>query len=191
MRLLRSAVLYTALALGANGLAAQTIPDALLSGDMRKIAVHTTPLDVPTVTFLRDDGATKSLADYKGKLILLNFWATWCAPCRKEMPMLSALQTEFGGDDFEVLTIATGRDNAMKIDRFMDGINVKNLPRHQDIGQPLARAMGILGLPVVILINPEGQEIARLIGPAQWDAPEARALIAGLIAANKEAKTSN
>ena len=105
--------------------------------------------------------------------------------------MLSALQTEFGGDDFDVLTIATGRDNAMKIDRFMDEINVKNLPRNQDIGQPLARAMGILGLPVVILINPEGQEIARLIGPAQWDAPEARALIAGLIAANKEAKTSN
>ena len=94
--------------------------------------------------------------------------------------MLSALQTNYGGEKFEVVTIATGRDNPAKVARFMDSIEVTNLPRHTDPNQQLARALGILGLPVVLLINPIGQETARLTGPAKWDSPEAYALIQSL-----------
>ena len=95
--------------------------------------------------------------------------------------MLAELETKFGGEGFAVVTIATGRDDAAKVDRFFDGMGITNLPRHRDTNQALARQMQVFGLPVVILMNPEGQEIARLTGPANWGAPEAHELIAALI----------
>ena len=172
-------VLYTGLAAFANPATARDIAPFLV-GDMAKIVAHAEPKALPDATFQTADGATRALSDYKGKWVLLNLWATWCAPCREEMPMLSALQTNYGGEKFEVVTIATGRDNPAKVARFMDSIEITNLPRHTDPNQQLARALGILGLPVVLLINPIGQETARLTGPAKWDSPEAYALIQSL-----------
>ena len=176
-------VLYTALALGANvSLAADAALEALRVGDMKKLNLHSTAKEVPEAVFFTEDGGEMTLAAYKGKVLLVNFWATWCAPCRAEMPMLSALQEEFGGEDFQVLTISTGRDNPAKIARFFDEIGVTNLPQHRDVGMKMARRMAVLGLPVVLLMDRDGQEIARLTGPAKWDAPEAKALIASLLA---------
>lgn len=94
--------------------------------------------------------------------------------------MLSALQTEFGGDDFEVLTLAAGRNSPEGIQKFFDEINVKNLPRHQDPKQAVASQMGIFGLPITVILDPEGREIARLRGDAEWDSESARAIIAEL-----------
>lgn len=94
--------------------------------------------------------------------------------------MLSALQTEFGGDDFEVLTLAAGRNSPEGIKKFFDEINVDNLPRHQDPKQAVASQMGIFGLPITVIIDPEGQEVARLRGDAEWDSDSARAIIAEL-----------
>jgi thiol-disulfide isomerase/thioredoxin len=185
MRLLQLLVLYTALTLGANtALADMSTLEPLRTGDMKKLIPAAAPAPVPDTAFTTNDGDSTSLAAFRGKYVLLNFWATWCAPCRKEMPMLSALQTEFGDDDFTVLTIATGRDDAAKINRFFESMSITNLPRHRDPNQSLARKMGVFGLPVVVLIDPLGNEIARLTGPADWSSPESRALIAALLGRN-------
>jgi thiol-disulfide isomerase/thioredoxin len=186
MKTLVLAALYTALALGANAVrAADTAALAdLRSGDMKKLVFAEAPAPAALDTaFVTAEGAEVRLSDYAGKHVLLNFWATWCAPCRKEMPMLAALQDEFGGDTFEVVTVATGRNSPAGIDRFFAEIGVSNLPRHRDPQQALARQMAVLGLPITVLLDPEGNEIARLRGDADWASDSARAIIAAMIGA--------
>lgn len=188
MRKVIFGLLYTALLAGANPAAAE-MPDiaALRDGDMKKLVVHTTPESVSNAAFdLADDAGKTTLEDYQGKYVLVNFWATWCAPCRKEMPELNALQKEFGGDDFEVLTIATGRNSPQGIKKFFAEAGIDSLPRHQDARQSLAGQMGIFGLPITVLIDPEGREVARLRGDAKWDSDSAKAIVKSLIASRKE-----
>ncbi|WP_240453823.1 TlpA family protein disulfide reductase [Chachezhania antarctica] len=183
MRLIRFAALYLSLALCANGALAADLSsvEALREGDMQKL-VFSAPQPVPLVPFFAPDGAEVTLGDYSGKYVLVNFWATWCAPCRKEMPELNALQQEFGGEDFEVVTIATGRNSPEGITKFFDENGITDLPRTQDPNSALAREMGILGLPITVLIDPDGQEVARLRGDAAWHSDSARAIVAALIA---------
>lgn len=183
MRLFRFLILYMALAVGANAALADSGQlDDLRMGDMKKLNIHSTPRPVSHKTFDLADGAgVARLADWQGKWVVLNFWATWCAPCRKEMPHLSDLQAEFGGPDFEVLTLATGPNSPVGIQKFLAEIGVTNLPRHQDPNQAVARDMGVLGLPITVILNPEGQEIARLQGDADWHSQSARAIIAKLV----------
>ena len=183
MRWFRLAVLYTALALGANAAFADTSAlEALREGTMKKL-VFSDPAEVSDVPFTDPEGGEHRLSDWQGKIVLVNFWATWCAPCRKEMPMLDALQAEFGGEDFEVVTIATGRNPLPGINRFFDEVGVTNLPILLDPKQELARDMAVLGLPITLILNREGQEIARLRGDAEWDSDSAKAIIAALIEA--------
>ncbi|MDG1169565.1 MAG: TlpA disulfide reductase family protein [Sulfitobacter sp.] len=183
MRKLVFGLVYTALLAGANtAMAAGADILSLRDGDMKKLIVHETPEATSDAAFfLADDAGTATLADYRGKYLLVNFWATWCAPCRKEMPQLNTLQKEFGGDDFEVLTIATGRNSPQGIVKFFEEAGVDSLPRHQDPKQALASQMGVFGLPITVLIDPEGQEIARLRGDAKWDSDSAKAIIKALI----------
>ncbi|SDC67797.1 TlpA disulfide reductase family protein [Ruegeria marina] len=186
MKKLLLALVYTAAALGANpsaGAAAdRTEIEALRDGDMKKLIVLPERRAVSQVPFQLADGAGEAtLGDYRGKVVLLNFWATWCAPCRKEMPQLSALQTDLGGESFEVLTIATGRNSPAGIQKFLGEIGVDNLPRHQDPKQALAREMAVIGLPVTVLIDADGMEVARLIGDADWNSDSARAIITAVI----------
>lgn len=175
------AVLYTALILCANAAVADTAAlEALREGTMKKLR-FVEPTPVSETVFTHADGGEHSLAQFQGKHVVLNFWATWCAPCRKEMPMLSELQTEFGGDAFEVVTIATGRNEIGGIRRFFDEVGVDNLPIYLDPRQKLARDMGVLGLPVTLVIDPEGNEIARMIGDAEWNSESAKAIVRQLI----------
>ncbi|WP_244915635.1 TlpA disulfide reductase family protein [Phaeobacter inhibens] len=187
MRLLRQLSLYMALTLGANAALAAD-PAALADmrqGDMKKLVLHSAPKPVSSAEFQLADGAgAATLGDYKGKIVLLNFWATWCAPCRKEMPQLSELQEEFGGDEFEVLTLATGRNSPAGIQKFFDDTGITNLPRHQDPRQAVAREMAVLGLPITVLLNREGEEIARLRGDAEWNSDSAKTIIRALIASD-------
>ncbi|WP_299028290.1 TlpA disulfide reductase family protein [uncultured Sulfitobacter sp.] len=185
MKKLLLALVYTALTAGANpALAADAdIIAPLVAGDMKKLAVHSVPKATSSAPFdLADDAGRATLADYEGKYVLVNFWATWCAPCRKEMPHLSELQSELGGDDFEVLTIATGRNSPAGISKFFKETGISNLPRHQDPKQALASQMGIFGLPITVLVDPQGREIARLRGDADWASDSAKNIIKALIA---------
>ncbi|MEH6674386.1 MAG: TlpA disulfide reductase family protein [Sulfitobacter sp.] len=184
MKKIMLALVYTALALGANPSFAQSADiKTLRDGDMKKLVVHGSPVATSSVAFqLEDDGGETTLEAWQGKYVLVNFWATWCAPCRKEMPQLNALQKEFGGDDFEVLTIATGRNTPDGIKRFFEDAGVDSLPRHQDPKQALASQMGIFGLPITVVMDPEGREIARLRGDADWSSDSVKAIVQALIA---------
>jgi thiol-disulfide isomerase/thioredoxin len=172
-------VLYTGLILGANPAQADVAAaTATLAGDMRKLAfaeAKAVPADVLTDLA----GGEKQLADWQGQWVVLNFWATWCAPCRHEMPSLDRLAAL---GDVAVVTVATGRNPPEAITRFFDEIGVQNLPVLLDPKSVLARQMGVLGLPLTVILDPEGQEVGRLIGDAEWDSPDALAMIAALTA---------
>lgn len=175
-------LLYAALLLGANAAYADTAAlEALKDGDMKKL-MFSEAKPAGEYTFEDADGNTVSLEDYRGKLVLLNFWATWCAPCRHEMPMLDALQAEFGGDDFQVVPVATGRNKLMGIRKFFDEVDVTELPILMDPKQGLAREMGVMGLPVSVLLDRDGNEVARLMGDADWASDSAKAIVAAMIA---------
>ncbi|MGI9394199.1 MAG: TlpA family protein disulfide reductase, partial [Boseongicola sp.] len=139
------------------------------------------PRPVSKEVFTDPSGVEMTLRDFKGKYVLVNFWATWCAPCRKEMPQLSELQAEFGGDAFEVITIATGRNPVPVIDRFFDEIGIDNLPKYLDPQSTVSRNSGVFGLPISLIIDPEGREIARMRGDAEWFGDSAQAVIRALI----------
>lgn len=180
----RDLVLYASLALCANPVlgADRAELEALRDGTMQKL-VFSDPVAAGTAAFTAPDGSQAHLSDYRGKVLLVNFWATWCAPCRKEMPGLAQLQADFGGDGFQVLTIATGRNPDAAVKRFFSEIGVDNLPLARDPRMELSRQMGVLGLPASILIDPEGREIARLRGDADWSGASARAIVAALVGA--------
>jgi len=179
MRLFLGFALYIALA-GAANADLSAVAD-MRTGDMRKLQFHTEAQAVPDTPFLADTGGDMDMSQYKGKVVVLNFWATWCAPCRHEMPQLSELQTALGGDDFAVVTVATGRNEPAAMQMFFDEISVDNLPLHRDPRQAFARAMGVLGLPVTVILNRDGDEIARLQGDANWASDNAKAILTTLI----------
>lgn len=155
--------------------------EALKLGDMRKLRFHPAPVAASDVAFLAEDGADATLEMYKGKIIVLNFWATWCAPCRKEMPHLRDLQAELGDEHFQVVTIATGRNDPMGMKEFLDSVNVTNLPLHRDPTSALARDMGVLGLPITVILDRSGMEIARLQGDADWASESAKNIVRALL----------
>ncbi|HEY0274879.1 MAG TPA: TlpA disulfide reductase family protein [Paenirhodobacter sp.] len=177
--MLRLLCLYTALSLGANPVAAADLV-ALKTGGMKKMVVYDQPLATPDLPFIDQDGAVHSLRDYRGQAVLLNLWATWCVPCRAEMPALDRAQADLGPHGLQVVTLATGRNPQAQIGRFFDAADIRHLPRFQDEDRNLARAMGVAGLPVSALIDRNGHEVARIIGEADWDSPEARAVLTAL-----------
>ena len=176
-----AAAIAIALAPGGAGAGMDEIA-ALREGTMKKLVFHDSPKPAGDADYVTEDGGSASLSDHAGRYVLLNFWATWCAPCRKEMPGLDALQKEFGGEDFEVLTIATGRNPEGAMKKFFADVGVTSLPLHRDPKQKLARQMGVLGLPVTVLLDRDGQEIARMTGDAEWNGESGKAIIRALVA---------
>lgn len=189
LRALSFPLLYTLAFAPANIAAAQVLDEAaraevgaLREGDMRGLAIHDAPLPGSPVPFLDHGGEETTLAESNGKLRIVNFWATWCAPCRKEMPELDALQAELGGDDFEVMLVATGRNEPEAIARFFDEAGINSLETATDPRSKLAQDMVVPGLPVTVILNRDGDEIARLMGAADWNSDSARAIVSELIA---------
>lgn len=171
-------VLYTAFLIGANPGWADVA--ALRDGDMKKLMLHEAPVPVPDVVLLDAEDGEHSLTEYRGRWVVLNFWATWCAPCRREMPSLDRLQAAM--PELAVVPVATGRNAIEGIRRFFEEAGVKSLPILRDPKSELARAMHVMGLPVTVILNPEGQEVARLIGDAEWDSASAKAVLGALMA---------
>ncbi|ARE40239.1 Thiol:disulfide oxidoreductase TlpA [Rhodovulum sp. P5] len=183
MRLVRLIVLYTALVLGANGaVAADTsAAEALREGSMKKLMFHGEARQVPDTALIDADGQERTLAEHRGQWVVLNFWATWCPPCRHEMPSLDQLQAELGGENLAVVTVATGRNAPQAIDRLFAELGVQNLPKWRDPDSALARGMGVMGLPVTVILDPEGREVARMQGDAQWASDSAKAVLSALM----------
>ena len=121
------------------------------------------------LTFLDDDNKQINLENYKGKLILLNFWATWCAPCKEEMPSLNKLQKNKNLDNLKVFPINIGKDNLEKSSNFFENLNIKNLKIYFDSPTTLAKKLQLRGIPTSILINKEGFEFARIIGSIDFE----------------------
>jgi thiol-disulfide isomerase/thioredoxin len=130
------------------------------------------PNPVATITFNDADGHARSLADFRGKVLLINVWATWCVPCRKEMPALDRLQAGLGGSDFQVIPVSIDRGGMETISKFYGEVGVHNLAMYSDSSGQVLHQVRAVGLPTTLLVNRAGQEIGRIVGPADWDAPE-------------------
>ncbi len=174
-----AAALYALFALSANQAAAAD-PSALLTGQMQKMVLTEPPRDLADAPLLTLADAPASLSEHRGKWVVLNFWATWCAPCRLEMPSLDRLQA--ARPDLLVLPVASGPNPVPGIARFWQEAAITGITSLRDPSRELSAAAGVLALPVTLILNPEGQEVARLIGHAEWDAPETLAFLDALMA---------
>jgi thiol-disulfide isomerase/thioredoxin len=157
---------------------------SLATGDMAAVVVHAAPKPIPTLAFADAQGQPKTLADWKGRVVLLNLWATWCAPCREEMPDLSNLQRALGSKDFEVVALSVDRKGAEASSAFLKEVKADNLSTFVEPEAKSLQVLQALGLPATLLINRKGEEVARLLGPAAWDSNEAQALIKAVILQN-------
>ena len=144
---------------------------------MAAFVFRSAPETLPRVTFRDAAGRERTLADWHGKVVLLNLWATWCLPCRKEMAALDRLQGELGSDAFEVLAVCVDRAGLPGARKFLAENGVARLALYADATQRLASSLRATGLPATLLIDGEGREIGRLLGPAEWDGPDAKRLI--------------
>lgn len=136
------------------------------------LILHPQPKPVPEIQFQDGEGKSLALADFHGKVVLLNLWATWCGPCREEMPTLDRLQAKLGGPDFEVLALSIDREGIPAITKFFGEVGVKHLTMYLDSSAKAAPVLGAVGLPTTLLIDREGREIGRLVGPAEWHSAE-------------------
>ena len=188
IRLGVSALLYGLIVLGANpAMAADLTKDQIAqikemrSGDMLKLVVHKEARPRIDGTFRDEHGNGFTLADFEGKVVVLNFWATWCPPCRHEMPGIDRLAGEMGGPDLAVLALSTDRFDVERVVAFFDEIGVENLPVLQDRKGEIARKAGVLGLPVTVILDRQGREIARVQGEAEWDSVDAKAILTRIV----------
>ena len=173
---------YTALVLGANPVAADPALEGMRQGEMRKLVVHAEPIEVSQARYGDLSGGAHALSDLKGRVAVVNFWATWCAPCRAEMPALDRLRAELAPEGVEVIAIATGHNRQPAIEAFYEDAKIRHLPILLDPKKTLAQGMGVVGLPVTVVLDREGREVARMIGEAEWDSAEAKALLRVLAA---------
>ncbi len=135
------------------------------------------PRDLPEIHFADADNRELTLADFRSKVVLLNIWATWCVPCRKEMPALDRLQGLLGGDDFVVVPLSIDRKGVEAVKPFYEELGLQKLGIYVDASGAASRALAAPGVPTTLLINREGREVARKMGAAEWDGPDMVALI--------------
>jgi thiol-disulfide isomerase/thioredoxin len=172
----------------AQALAARLAP--LAHGEIAALSIDKQPRRAVKVSFDGPDGAKRSLADFHGKTVLLNLWATWCVPCREEMPSLDRLQAKLGGPDFEVVAVNIDTARLERRQAFLKSAGVEALDFYSDssadIFQQLRKAGKALGLPTSLIVDRNGCEIGVMAGPANWASDDAAKFIAEL----KSEKTS-
>ena len=145
------------------------------------IPLHDEPRPMLSPPFVDGEGRNLTLDDFRGRVVLLNIWATWCVPCREEMPTLDALQERLGGDDFHVLPLSIDQGGLPVVRAFYEEIGIRHLNMYLAESIRVLAAFAVAGLPATILIDRQGRERGRLVGPAEWDSPETVAQIQSLI----------
>src|SRR5712672_4245194 len=169
---------------GAVDLARRLAP--LAHGEVAALAMATAPLRLPDLAFEDADGKSKKLSDWRGRTVLVNLWATWCVPCRREMPALESLQTKLGGPDFEVVAINIDTRDPEKPKNFLKDANLTRLGYYSDqkakVFQDLKGVGRALGMPTSVLVDGQGCEIATIAGPAEWASDDAIKLITAAMA---------
>jgi thiol-disulfide isomerase/thioredoxin len=158
----------------------------LAHGEVAALTMATTPLRVPDLAFEDANGQPKKLSDWRGRTVLVNLWATWCVPCRKEMPALEDLQTKLGGPNFEVVAVNIDTRDPDKPKKFLKDANLTRLGFFSDekakVFQDLKSVGRALGMPTSVLVDGQGCEIATIAGPAEWGSDDAVKLIQAAIA---------
>nr|WP_249164250.1 TlpA disulfide reductase family protein [Bradyrhizobium jicamae] len=164
---------------GAVTLAKKIAP--LAHGEVAALTMATTPLRLPDLAFEDANGQPRKLSDFRGKTLLVNLWATWCVPCRREMPALDSLQTRLGGKDFEVVAINIDTRDPDKPKNFLKEANLTGLSYFSDqkakVFQDLKNIGKALGMPTSVLVDAKGCEIANIAGPAEWASDDAITLL--------------
>jgi len=191
-----AAALYVTLDAGGNDAGASACSaarplaqalDPLVGGEVAAFQVADRPEKLTDLAFTGPDGEKLTLADFAGKVTLLNLWATWCAPCRQEMPALDRLETALGGEAFSVVPVSIDTSGPERPTAFLDSVGVKSLPLYTDpsteIFSELKSRSLALGLPVTILLDRNGCRLGHMNGPAEWDSDDGRRLIEAAIAA--------
>ena len=168
---------------GAVDLARRLAP--LAHGEVAALTMATAPLRLPDLAFEDAEGKPKKLSDWRGRTVLVNLWATWCLPCRKEMPALESLQTRLGGANFEVVAVNIDTRDPEKPKNFLKEANLTRLGYFSDqkakVFQDLKAIDRALGMPTSVLVDGEGCEIATIAGPAEWDSDDAVKLITAAV----------
>lgn len=158
----------------------------LVKGEVAALVPAQAPLSVADLAFTRPDGTPATLADWKDRTVLLNLWATWCVPCRVEMPALDRLAKDLGSPAFEVVTVNIDTKDPEKPKRFLDEIKVEKLVNYADpslaIFKTLQQRGRSRGMPTTMLVGPDGCEIGTMNGPAEWDHADGKALVRAALA---------
>jgi thiol-disulfide isomerase/thioredoxin len=153
----------------------------LARGEVAAFTVARTPKPATELSFLGPEGQPRKLSDFRGRTVLVNLWATWCVPCREEMPALDQLQAKLGGTDFEVVAINIDTARLERRQQFLNEIGVKSLAFYADpaadVFQTLKRSGRVVGLPTTMLVDPEGCDLGVLAGAAEWASDDAIRLI--------------
>lgn len=138
----------------------------------KNFILHEAPKSVASIAFEDAQRQARSLADFRGKVVLLNIWATWCGPCRREMPSLDRLHGLLGSADFEVVALSIDRTGLEAVRKFYADVGIRNLAIYVDSSGKAARELATFGVPATLLIDRDGRELGRLVGPAEWDEPD-------------------
>jgi thiol-disulfide isomerase/thioredoxin len=157
----------------------------LIHGEVAALAAAQTPARVPDVGFKDADGHDHTLADWRGRTVLLNLWATWCVPCRREMPALDSLQALLGGRNFEVVAVNIDTRDAQKPLAFLKDGNITHLAYYSDqsarVFEDLKTAGKAFGMPTTVIVNPSGCEIGNMAGPAEWASDDGVKLVSAVV----------
>jgi thiol-disulfide isomerase/thioredoxin len=152
---------------------------------------YSTSRALPEVRFENAEGKPLTLADFRGKVVLLNIWATWCSPCREEMPSLDHLQAKLGGPDFEVVALSIDHGGIPAVRKFFDEVGIRRLALYVDPSGQASSTLGAIGVPTTLLVDRAGRELWRVAGPVEWDQPDVIGVIRRAINASSKVKESS
>ena len=152
----------------------------IIRGELRKF-IFSEKTEVLPKPLILDANENMVEIGYDEDILIINFWATWCAPCKKEMPSLNSLAQNMKYEDIQIITIASGRNSKEAIDGFFDDNNLVNLKKYRDPRGRIAVKYGVTALPTTVVINPSGLEIGRIIGDIDWDTADVRSFFKKLL----------